>query len=376
MTQLNQKLQTWVNQGLISQDQSEKISDYEDNQPQRSIVLSGFLTLGIFVIGIGVISIMAANWDSISAATKLAVTFSLLISLAVGSFFAAKYRNQVLFEALNLAFLMHCLASIGLISQIYHTGGEIYQALLFWSLITLGLAWISERSFLPFVWTTGFLGGVLAALIQTAAFKTFFGSSALPLSVIVALLAAFLSVVCRLIKGPNPQSKALDVWTILAAFVALFYSELYYWGWMSNEYRWLIFLICYALASLTVAGIFFSPHWNKIQKKLQTVTIVLFLAPLQASWLGMSNLFTQAFLTIAFLTSLALLMASIQRRWVFQFLLAVIGIRFVILYFQALGGLALTGIGLISSGIVIIASVFLWSKYRKRLTKWAEEFSK
>ncbi len=63
-------------------------------------------------------------------------------------------------------------------------------------------------------------------------------------------------------------------------------------------------------------------------------------------------------------------MASIKFPRMFQWCVILIGIRFVFLYFQALGGLATTGVGLIISGIVIISLCILWNKYRKHLGLW------
>ena len=44
-----------------------------------------------------------------------------------------------------------------------------------------------------------------------------------------------------------------------------------------------------------------------------------------------------------------------------------LGIRFILLYFQSLGGLATTGIGLIVAGIIIISLAVLWFRFNKLL---------
>ena len=51
--------------------------------------------------------------------------------------------------------------------------------------------------------------------------------------------------------------------------------------------------------------------------------------------------------------------ASQQERRFFQIILIFIGIKFVDLYFKALGGLATTGFGLIFSGILILGMALL-----------------
>lgn len=59
----------------------------------------------------------------------------------------------------------------------------------------------------------------------------------------------------------------------------------------------------------------------------------------------------------------------------FNIMTLLIGIRFIILYFQALGGLAATGFGLIISGALLIAIAWAWQQYRKRLQQWTQELS-
>ena len=57
----------------------------------------------------------------------------------------------------------------------------------------------------------------------------------------------------------------------------------------------------------------------------------------------------------------------------FNLITFLIGLRFVILYFQAMGGLAATGVGLIMSGLMIIGITWFWYKSRGRLQRWSEE---
>lgn len=60
------------------------------------------------------------------------------------------------------------------------------------------------------------------------------------------------------------------------------------------------------------------------------------------------------------------------RRVAFQWLLAMIGARMLVFYFDAFGGLAMTGVGLIGAGLLILLATFLWHRNRNRVMSWLE----
>ena len=68
------KLSDWQKRGLITAEQQQKITDYENNV-RRPMLYHALLFLSCFCIGIGVIAVIAANWEAIPAAVKLGVDF-------------------------------------------------------------------------------------------------------------------------------------------------------------------------------------------------------------------------------------------------------------------------------------------------------------
>lgn len=81
----------------------------------------------------------------------------MLAALGGGLYWAHDRGRDIVFELLSTIFILWCLATIGLISQVFHTGGRIHQALAFWLVITLPLASAGKRTFLPATWTDGAL---------------------------------------------------------------------------------------------------------------------------------------------------------------------------------------------------------------------------
>ena len=153
---LDKKLNLWVENKLITVEQANSIKKYElaDNKSQWVHIVLFFL--GVLICSIGVISVISANWDKITASTKLFTNFAILVGLGGLTYRSYQKGSNVLFEASLLGLAFFCLASIGLISQIYHTGGEFYQAILVWTTITSGLMLCSNKKLLPTIWCVGF----------------------------------------------------------------------------------------------------------------------------------------------------------------------------------------------------------------------------
>lgn len=361
MSRLEKRLDDWISHNFIATEQAQKIIDYEAAQPSHSWVFRGFLILGAITIGIGIISLVAANWKDIPDPWKLSVDFVLLVALAVGAY---RKRNQpTVFEILLVIFVILCLASIGLISQIYHTGGKFYEALLLGSVITSGVVVMARRSFVPSLWATGFFFGIILMLIDLSRY--------LAVS-FVPLLSACLALVCMRMGGRG-QTKAFISWTVGAGVIALITVELY--PVVNDKFinlNVMELLPTYVLAALLIWGVWRGFRCKKIQKRLLWLILIFYLVSIHFPLFDVQSQFAFATASIAVLVTVTMFVASLKWHNLFQFFLILLGLRFLILYFQALGGLALTGVGLIAFGMMIIFTVVIWNKYRRQITAWAE----
>ena len=221
MGKLQKQLDRWQSNGLITEDQSEQIMAFEGRSGRKTQwILYGFIILGVFVLGIGAISIIASNWDRIPGMAKLAVDFLVLISLAGAILRYSKSANQIVFDGLAALFILLCLASIGLISQVYHTGGELYQALFLWSLITLPVTLLGNRGFLYYLWVAGFVTLLFTWTLTPSSFwydHFQLGDEDNVISVFVLVPFALFAVVqlCGLWSKLDKLNSALTVWSIL-----------------------------------------------------------------------------------------------------------------------------------------------------------------
>ncbi len=158
--QLGGEVPAWVREGLISQDQGEAIvaryaRDRGASRPGVQVVAIA----GSVLVALGLILIIANNWDTIHPWVKLAGLFALLAS--------AHYAGwRVRFgipslprfgEALLLLGGILFLAGIGLVSQIYHLDARPADGVLIWMLGIAALPWLAESSALQALSTVAFI---------------------------------------------------------------------------------------------------------------------------------------------------------------------------------------------------------------------------
>ncbi len=283
-------------------------------------------------------------------------------------------KKAIQFEVLLLFFLILCLASIGLISQIYHTGGKLYQALMLWSLITFAAAIAARQMFVPFMWAGAFLTGIVFTALDSVALQSIFHKNYQAIFMAVPLLCADFTLVSKSLAGEIGSTRAFRSWTLIGGLSALAIAELHVLS-RGNAYEGLTaYIPGYFLASFTAIGIWLSLEYRSVQKMLLLVTLAIFLIPFHLHLFEVRTPIAYAAFTILILGLMSVFLASLKERRLFQWFLFLLGMRFLVLYFQALGGLATTGIGLIISGGMVIGMAVLWNKYRNSVALWAERW--
>lgn len=143
-------IQELVKQDLISDNQAEDIRTYyqKKNSQSGNRLFTIFGVLGAILVGLGIILIVAHNWDELSRLTKTIFAFIPLITGQVLCGFALikKRENQTWKEG-SSAFLFFAVgASISLVSQIYHIQGELSSFLFTWILLCLPLIYVMKSS--------------------------------------------------------------------------------------------------------------------------------------------------------------------------------------------------------------------------------------
>ncbi|GAA4844383.1 DUF2157 domain-containing protein [Algivirga pacifica] len=123
--------------------------------PHRLILAFG--VLGALLVGLGVILIIAHNWDKLQRPVKLLFAFlPLLIAQGIALYTLLRKSGQSAWREGSAVFLTFAIgASISLVSQIYHIMGDLSSFLLVWSLLVLPIVYILRSSMASLLYLIG-----------------------------------------------------------------------------------------------------------------------------------------------------------------------------------------------------------------------------
>ena len=301
---LNQKMDKWVGQKIITPKQKEAILALE-SQNREPFVFRTSLWLGIFCVGLGIISVIAANWAFIPPVVKL-LGAGILLAGALGmAFWGFQKEKHLLAEvALFFAFLM-IGGGIGLIGQIFHLTPSTFKGLLLWAVLSFGIVFLSKRQLLSLLWVPLFIGGILGSFRWE-----------------LLLLFFQQTPVLAMITGAG---------------------------------------ICLAVAFLTrdLTTPFFKSiyHW----------ALILFFVVLGLGELGSGSIGVRFLASIGMMVLMALFAVYYDKKRLFNWVGFFIALRCLLLYFQVFKSLSVTGVGFIVSGLVILALGTAWYQLKKRI---------
>ena len=98
-----------------------------------------------FLIGLGIIALVAANWEQIPNNIKLGGAVSLMVVNAAAVILSMKFKKNILTQVLCGVFAALIMAVIGLIGQIFQLRSDVNGACLLWALCAWPLFLITPR---------------------------------------------------------------------------------------------------------------------------------------------------------------------------------------------------------------------------------------
>ena len=148
--QILKELPDLVQAQVITEETAERIKVYYENQPSQSSnrLFIVFGILGALLVGMGIVLIVAHNWDTLPKAAKLTIGF---IPLLVGQCFAAfvffRKAEETAWREGTAAFLFFAIAiSISIVSQVYNIEGDLGGFLFIWMILALPLVYVLRSS--------------------------------------------------------------------------------------------------------------------------------------------------------------------------------------------------------------------------------------
>lgn len=145
--------------GIITPEAADGIRQYYKSKEGSSSnrLFLAFGILGAILVGLGIILIIAHNWDELSRTTKTSFAFLSLIASQVISVYVLlrKSTNPVWIESTTTFLFFAVGACISLISQIYHIPGNLSSFLLVWMLLILPLIYVMKSSVAALLYIVG-----------------------------------------------------------------------------------------------------------------------------------------------------------------------------------------------------------------------------
>ena len=369
---LDRKLAEWRDAGIIDAETAARIAAHEAGGERRPYLLYAVSGLGALSVAIGLVSIVASNWETIPGGVKLGLDFVLLAGLA-----AAIYRargSRLATEILLFVFYGAVLASIGLVAQVYHLGGRTEDALLFWSLITAPIVLHGTTRFLAATWLIGAEGVALAQIFR------FLERHWQRNDAVVALTAGYLlslGLVALGLSGWFRRRKPAfaSVAGILGRvqIVALATMMPLAWYEHAHDIGSAARLGGVCLAGILVASVALALRDEAGRAARGSLVTFAVVAPLvtylpliaehdrSGFWAAASFLVVWAIVGVA--------AYRLGRIRLLNVATAFVGVRLLIVYFEVFGSLLDTGIGLLSGGVLTIALVWLWVKNSRKWSK-------
>jgi len=150
-----------VDLGIVDAAAADRIRAHYGPVAERkpgSLALLIFAVLGAALVGLGIILILANNWDALSRPARAGITFSVLIAgQAIAGFAIARRPESAAFREASALFLSLCAgAAIALIGQTYNIPGDLGRFLITWMLLVLPLMYVLDAGIV----TIGYLAGI------------------------------------------------------------------------------------------------------------------------------------------------------------------------------------------------------------------------
>ncbi len=159
-----------VKASVIDEETTAKIRAYyaSRQRPSANRLLIVFGILGAILVGLGIILIIAHNWDDLAKSTKTVFAFLPLIVGQGVCLFVLLRRNEIIAwrEGSSVFLFFSVAAAISLVSQIYNIPGDLGAFLLTWMILCVPLIYVMRSSVTSllclvgiswFVWETSYL---------------------------------------------------------------------------------------------------------------------------------------------------------------------------------------------------------------------------
>lgn len=372
---IDRKLRTWTGAGVIDDATAARIRAFETEREsgERPVLVWAAVGLGLLALVLGILLLVAANWDRIPHMLKLGVHLALTAAAAVLVWRATLRRRPWMREGALFVLAGLVLGGISLQAQIYQLAGPIWQPLLMWLvLMTPAMLLAGQTRLTGHGWAVMLLATMTALaydhvdadgswllvhglwmgspliLLLLSALPRFggreFGRALRDAGIATLLIGASVAHFAWAVDMDGAQARDWAVRMIVPALLAVMF------GWAGRRHGRVPAPLLFPLAvgpAVAVAAALCIPHQDFWPSRFAGFLIFA------AMWGWVAH-------------------GAARAGWMALFAIAIaaIAIRLFIVYLELFGSLASTGGGLVIGGLLIVGLALGWHRlngwFRKR----------
>jgi uncharacterized membrane protein len=373
------KIAHWYEAGLIDAATRDRLAAYEAAHA-RPLVLWAVWGIGALAIGLGVVSVVAANWEDIPGLVRLAVHLALIAGL-LALLFAREdrlaARSPWAVEALVFVTAALGLTFFGHLGQVYQTSSPLRQPLALWFALFAPLLLLTGRSWATALAVGG--GAVWTAWEYVWASSRYGAEPDLGRSIRLALVVALPVLFATLAAWFGGRSQREDFWERLEQ-LALAYAVAggslacafaSFGGFSGPDHALASVLTCGAV--LVAGGIGVVLARPGVSGQMAGAIIAGSGLVMALAYGANDTTIPAAILFFALWAGIGAAALAAQWRRGFQQAVGVIALRLIILSFELAGDLLMNGLGLILAGVMILGVAWGAVRVSKRFAPRAVE---
>lgn len=374
------KIKEWHGAGLIDADTRDRLLAYEAAH-SRPLVLWAVWGIGALAIGLGLVSVVAANWEDIPGLVRLAVHFALIAGLLALLFLREERlaaKSPWAAEALVFITAALGLTFFGHLGQVYQTSSPLWQPLAVWLALFVPLLLLTGRSWPSALVVLG--GSVWCAFEYTSDRGGFDGQALLLRDLWLAFVLTSPVAFAPLAAWARARSARPEFWRRLeqlalayAVGCASLVASVSGTAWLTGSNtanEWANLLLSGAVMVLAGLGVVAVRRGTSGRMAGAIIAGAGLVMPL--AYLASDATVSAALLFFALWGGIAAASLTAHWRGVFQMAVGVIAVRLIILSFELAADLLTSGFGLILSGVMILGVAWLAVRVSKRFAPVAE----
>ena len=366
------RLKAWEAAGLVDATTAARIREWESSHASP-VAMRAVIGIAALAIGLGLLSVIAANWDAVSGVVRLGVHFALMVALALWLWRQAP-TGGIAAEAGLFVLGMLGLTFFGHIGQVYQTDSPLWRPLALWLVLFAPLMLLRG---------TGWLTALLLMVVMIVAAWGFMywtiglrprlGRIDETVRIVLALTAPVL--LAALAAWAQRRSGRQGFWRRLAGLALLYAAG----GasiaaiasadgpWRTDEESTRLLWSVLIASGVTLLTALLVRAFRRDPEGRVVANLWLGLAAMPALAYALSGSKTVAALLFMALWA-GIAYAALRAGWrgAFQTAVGIIAFRLVLLSFELGGDLLTSGAGLIASGLLILGVAWLALKISRR----------